>query len=1044
MMDNSKGPIAWMAGNSVASNLIMLICLIGGLIMATMIKQEVFPEFSEDQVSIRVAYSGASPEEVEQGIILAIEDAVQGLDGVDEIDSTASEGSASVTITAQEGADISKLTQDVKSEVDGISTFPDEAEDPVISENTHSREVVSLAVYGEQTELVLRDKADELRDMLLQSPDITIVEFKGVRDHEVHVEIAQAQLRRYGLTLEHVADTIAAAAVETPGGTIRTKGGDVLVRVKERRDWAWEFGRIPLISTEDGSQVLVQDIATVREDFEDSNNYAVYNGQTTVGLDVYRVGDQTPGQVSDATMNIVEQFKASAPEGLDVAVLRDMSDTFNQRAELLLKNAWMGLILVFILLALFLEIRVAFWVSLGIPISFLGAFLFLPSMDLSINMISMFAFIVALGIVVDDAIVVGENIHARREEGMPPLKAAIIGAKEMAMPVTFAVLTNVAAFAPLLFVPGVPGKIFRNIPIVVITVFLISLVESLFVLPAHMAHTKHSATHSTNRLARWHTNFQKKFDAFVINRYGPLLRAALKYRYAVVAGGLALLLIVGAYAGSGRMGFTLFPKTESDLGYCEATLPYGSPASRLEEVRQYLTTVAEAVAIDNGGQALVKSVFSVVSDNTVSLRVYLTDADARPISTAAFINQWRQRSGEIPGLENLTFKSDKGGPGSDPAVNVELSHRNTETLNAAGQTLALELSKFGGASDIDDGSADGKQQLDFHMLPAGLAAGLTAADVASQVRSAFYGAKALAQQRGRNEITVRTLLPKAERATEYSLENMILRTPDGSEIPLTEAVSIERGRAYTQITRHQGRRTIEVTAEVQPTAQATLVLQSLKSDVLPRLMKSVPGLAWSFEGRQADMTESMQSLVVGLLLALLVVYALLAIPFGSYTQPLIIMVCIPFGVVGAILGHLLMGYALCIPSMFGIVALSGVVVNDSLVFINTANSNSEQGQNAFEAATAAGLTRFRPIMLTTLTTFFGLMPMLLETSRQARFMIPMAISLGFGILFATAITLCLVPSLYCILDDATKSIRTYFNGVTPPSPSSAVDKQTLP
>ncbi|MBU1002984.1 MAG: efflux RND transporter permease subunit [Proteobacteria bacterium] len=1043
MTANTKGPIAWMAGNSVASNLMMLIFLVGGLIMITMIKQEVFPEFSEDQVTVQVSYSGASPEEVEQGIILAIEDAVQGLEGVDEINSTASEGSASITITALEGTDISRLTQDVKSEVDRISTFPDGADDPIISEATHSHEVVSLAIYGDQSERVLRDKADELKDMLLQSPDITVVEFKGVRDHEVHVEVAQAQLRRYGLTLQDVANTIAAAAVETPGGTIRTEGGDVLVRVKERRDWAWEFGRIPLISSEDGSQVLVQDIATVREEFEDAHSYSIYNGKASVGLDVYRVGDQTPGQVSEATLGMLEQFRESAPPGLEVAVLRDQSDVFNQRAELLLTNAWMGLILVFILLALFLEIRVAFWVTLGIPISFLGSFLFLPAMDLSINMISMFAFIVALGIVVDDAIVVGENIHARREEGMPALKAAIIGAREMAMPVTFAVLTNVAAFAPLLFVPGIPGKIFRNIPIVVITVFLISLVESLFILPAHMAHTKHSATHSSNPIARWHTNFQRRFDAFVIHRYGPLLRAALKHRYAVVAGGLALLLIVAAYVGSGRIGLTLFPKTESDRAYCEATLPYGAPLSRLEAVRQHLTQAAQAVTSENGGETLSSSIVSVVSDNTISLSVYLTDADVRPITTAKFTDLWRERSGELPGLENLSFKSDKGGPGSGAAVSVELSHRNTETLNAAGQSLAAQLTDFAGVSDIDDGSANGKQQLDFHMLPAGLAAGLTATDVASQVRNAFLGAKALSQQRGRNEVTVRALLPKTERATEYTVENLILRTSGGSEIPLSEAASVVRGRAYTLITRHQGRRTIEVTAEVQPTSQASLFQNALKNDVLPRLVKSVPGLSWSFEGRQADMAKSMQSLVVGLLLALLVIYALLAIPFNSYVQPLIIMVCIPFGVVGAVLGHLLMGYPLCIPSMFGVVALSGVVVNDSLVFINTTNDKRKQGKDAREAAVASGLERFRPIMLTTLTTFFGLTPMLLETSRQARFMIPMAISLGFGILFATSITLCLVPSLYCILEDAALSLRTTFGKANTPSPPGLAEPAIL-
>ncbi|WP_461211370.1 efflux RND transporter permease subunit [Desulfocurvus sp. DL9XJH121] len=1036
-----KGPIAWMAGHSVAANLIMLICLIGGLLLALSIKQEVFPEFTEDQVQITVAYPGASPEEVEEGIILAIEDAVQGLDGVDEINSTASEGSASITITAMEGANLQTLTEDVKSEVDRISTFPDDAEDPEVAAVSHSRQVVTVALYGDKGDRVLRDKAEELRDELLQQDDITLVELSGVRDHEIHVEVPEAQLRRYGLTLANVADAINASSLELPGGTVRTEGGDILVRVKERRDWAWEFGAIPVITDESGSQVLLRDIAEVSENFEDSNKYGVYNDSPAVMIEAYRMGDQTPGQVSRATRAVVKSFEAGLPEGLHVAIRNDMSDIFLQRAELLLSNAWIGLLLVFGLLALFLEIRVAFWVSLGIPVSFLGSFLFLPGLGVSINMISMFAFIVALGIVVDDAIVVGENIHAFRQRGMGPLEAAIEGAKELAVPVVYSVLTNVVAFAPLLFVPGVPGKIFINIPLVVITVFMISLGESLFVLPAHMAHTK-GFGNGDGWLGRQHKRFQRAFDMFVVWRYTPVLSTALRWRYAVLALGVALLMITGAFVASTRIGVTLFPKIESDQSYCEAVLPYGSPRSRLEEVRTLITNAAKEVAAENGGDKEVEGIFGVVSDSTVSFRVYLTDADVRPVSTARFTQLWREKTGEIPGLETLTFKSDRGGPGSEPAINVELTHRDTDVLNAAGKILAKRLADYAGVSDIDDGSADGKQQLDFHMLPAGRAAGLTSASVGAQVRAAFQGSEALKQQRGRNEVTVRVQLPKADRALEQTVEDLILRTPDGGEIPLTEAVSIDRGRAYTKITRRQGRRAIQVEAEVTPTSQATQLQNELRDKVLPQLMDEVPGLGWSFQGRSADMKESMQSLFDGLLLALLAIFALLAIPFNSYSQPLIIMVCIPFGIVGAVLGHLLMGYSLSVPSMFGVVALSGVVVNDSLVFIDTANRKRLAGDRLLKAVLETGRARFRPIMLTTLTTFFGLTPMILETSRQARFMIPMAISLGFGILFATGITLILVPCLYCVLEDIHNLRARLFGGAPNASPPEPAENET--
>ncbi len=1011
-----RGPLAWMAGHSVAANLLMFICLVGGLIMSFTIRQEVFPDFAEDQVQITVSYPGASPEEVEQGVILAIEDAVRSLDGVKEVSSTAGEGSATVLITALEDADSRELTEDVKNKVDQITTFPDDADEPEIMEVSHKHGVLDIALYGSLGERALRDKAEQLRDDLLQSSSITQVEMEGVRDHEIHVELSQAQLRRYGLTLADVSAAIAAAAVDVPGGTVRTEGGDILVRVKERRDWAWEFGSLPLITAADGSKVLVRDVAEVREDFEESNNYAVYNSQPAVRIEVYRTGGQTPGAVAEAARAVIAEFAAGLPEGMGVAIEHDMSDVFLQRAELLLTNARLGLVLVFALLALFLEIRVAFWVSLGIPVSFLGSFLFLPSLGVTINMISMFAFIVALGIVVDDAIVVGENIHTHRQRGMGPLAAAIHGAREVSVPVVFSVLTNVVAFVPLLFVPGVPGKIFLSIPLVVITVFLISLVESLLVLPAHMAHTK-GFGNGDGPLGRLHKRFQRAFDVFVAWRFTPILSAAIRWRYAVLAAGLALLVVTGAYVASSRIGITMFPKAESDQAYCEAVLPYGSPKSRLEEVRTRVTAALAAVVEKTGGDKECTANFAVVSDNVITFRAYLTDADVRPVSTAAFTDMWREETGEIPGLETLTFKSDQGGPGSDPAIDVELTHRDTKTLNAAGRTLAAELTRFAGVSDIDDGSADGKRQMDFAMLPAGLAAGLTAQDVAAQVRAAYQGSEALSQQRGLNEVTVRVQLTKAERATAQSVEDLILRTPDGGEIPLSEAVRITSSRAYTKITRRQGRRAIQVVAEATPDSQATQVQQALKTDILPRLMAAVPGLDWSFQGREADMSESMQSLFSGLLLALFAIFALLAIPFNSYAQPLIIMSSIPFGIVGAVLGHILMGYSLGVPSMFGVVALSGVVVNDSLVFIDTANRRRKAGDGLYKAILETGRSRFRPILLTTLTTFFGVTPMILETSRQARFMIPMAISLGFGILFATGITLLLVPCLYCVLED---------------------------
>jgi multidrug efflux pump subunit AcrB len=1016
-----------MAGNSVAANLIMIICLIGGLIVGSHIKQEVFPDFDLDMVSVTVAYPGASPEEVEKGIILPIEEAVQGLDGVDDVTSSASEGSGSVVVEIVEGEDVQRLAQDIQSEVDGITSFPEDAEEPSVTIVSRKREVVSLALHGDQSDWVLRETAEDLRDRLILDSNITLVELAGVRDFEISVEVPQENLRRYNLTLAEIAERIDDASVDLPGGGIKTSGGEILVRVKERKDYGREFGKIPIITGNDGTSVLLEDIAEIKDGFEDSDIFASFDGQPAVLIDVYRIGDQTPIDVADAVKRNVEIFQEILPQGLSLDILRDRSNVYKQRLELLLTNGYMGLGLVFLCLALFLEARLAFWVSMGIPISFLGSLLLLPGFGVTINMISMFAFIITLGIVVDDAIVVGENVYNYHQKGMSFLDAAIQGAREIAMPVTFSVLTNVVTFMPMYFVPGVMGKVFRQIPLVVVSVFAVSLVESLFVLPAHLGHQRDRRRHGiTGWMHAVQQRFSKWFVHMVKTKYGPFLDLTLKYRYLTMSVGVAVLLMTLGYVQSGRMGLTLFPKIEADYAKVTAVLPYGTAVEKTKKIQKVLVDAAKEVGEENGGDQLVTGIFARIMDggSTSEIRVYLTDPEVRPVSTAAFTRMWRERVGELVGLEYITYESDSGGPGSGKSLTVELSHRDIDTLEKASAELARELEVYPNVKDIDDGFSPGKRQYDFKIRDSARGLGLSAEDVARQVRYSFYGAEALRQQRGRNEVKVMVRLPKSERVLEHNIEELILRTSSGTEIPLREAVTMTPGRAYTTIDRHNGRRTVEVTANVIPQSKANEILNALMAKSLPELVEKYPGLSFGFEGKQADMRESMSSLIEGLLLALLVIYGLLAVPFRSYAQPLIIMVSIPFGIVGAVIGHLLMGYSLSLMSLFGIVALSGVVVNDSLVLINFANrKRQESGMNAHDAVLSAGVARFRPIILTTLTTFGGLAPMIFETSRQARFLIPMAISLGFGIVFATLITLILVPSLYMVIVDAIEIFR---------------------
>ncbi|MGD9105944.1 MAG: efflux RND transporter permease subunit [Desulfobacterales bacterium] len=1012
-----KGAIGWMAGHSVTANLIMLVLLMGGIFLGFRIKKEIFPYFELDQVRISVPYPGASPQEVERGIILAIEEAVQGLEGVNEVRSSAREGFGTVTVEMIEGENLQRLAQDIQNEVDRITSFPEEAEELQVVIVSRKRYVVSLALYGDQSEGVLREYAEYLRDRLLQNPDITQVELTGVRNYEISVEIPQNTLRTYNLTLEEVAQRIGRTSVELPGGAVKSPGGDILVRVKERKDFGHEFGKIPIITANDGTQVLLEDIADIKDGFEETDNAATYNGKPTVMIEVFRVGDQTPVSVSNAVKNVLAEVNEQLPAGLAVVLRNDRSEIYRQRMELMVKNGFIGLGLVFVLLALFLEIRLAFWVALGIPISFLGSLLLLPTMDVSINMVSMFAFIVTLGIVVDDAIVVGENVYHHYQRGVPWLEAAVSGTREIAMPVTFSVLTNMVAFLPMFFVPGIMGKVFKQIPVVVISVFAISLIECFFILPAHVGHQKPPEKRFFSWIYVRQQRFSKGFVRLVSRRYGPFLDLVLRWRYVTLSAGIAVLLITIGYVKSGRMGFELFPKIESDYAKVTATLPYGTAFQKTEKVQQILVRAAQEVVAENGGKALMEGIFANINDNTAEVRIYLTPPDKRPISTAQLTEHWRERVGGISGLESILFESDAGGPGRGAAITVELSHKTIDLLEKAASEVAEALRFYPNVTDINDGFAPGKQQVDFQIKPEARSLGLRSKEVARQIRHAYYGAEALRQQRGRNEIKVMVRFPRKERVSEYNLEEMILQTPTGSEIPLRYAVTINRGRAYTDINRRNGRRIVSVEADVRPRSQAGQVLASLKSETLPALQKKYTGLTFSFEGRQADRRESMQSLMRGLLMALLVIFAMLAVPLNSYLQPVIIMSAVPFGIVGAVIGHLIMGYSLSVLSMFGVVALCGVVVNDSLVLIDFANRKERTGMSRRDAVHEAGIHRFRPVILTTLTTFGGLSPMIFETSRQARFLIPMAVSLGYGILFATMITLILVPSLYLIIED---------------------------
>ncbi len=1029
------GPVAWMARHGVAANLLMFVLLAGGFLIGSRVKQEVFPEFDLDVIQVSVPYPGASPEEVEQGIVLAVEKAVRGLDGVKRVTASAFEGVASVRLELLLGADDNKALQDVKNAVDRITTFPGEAERPLVSLLSNRREVLTLVISGDLAERHLRELAERVRQSLIKDPSVTVAELGGVRPLEVSIEVPQTNLRAHGLTLDDVAQAVARTSVELPGGGVKTDQGEVLVRVAERRDLGSEFSGIPVVSRPDGTWVRLEDIAVIRDGFAETDQSTFYNGRPAALVTVYRIGSQGPLEVAAAVKAQVAELRESLPAGVDISIWQDWSDIYRQRINLLLKNAFFGLVLVLLTLGLFLEPKLAFWVTLGIPISFLGSFLLIPSMGVSINMISLFAFIVTLGIVVDDAIVVGENIFEQRQRGVPFLLAAVKGTRQIAVPVTFAILTNIVAFAPLFFVPGIMGRLFRVIPAIVISVFLVSLVEALFILPAHLAHA--APPRNTGEKISV-VSFQRKFGRlltrFVEGAYAPLLRFSLRNRYVTVAVGLAVLILTVGYVRGGRIGFTFMPKVDSDLVVAGVELPFGSPVADTLRVEKRLLEAAREVLERHGGASITRGILtqigfptaglslagsqaSVSGSHLASVQVFMVPSDEREVSATAFATEWRDAVGPLPEAETLLFKY-TAGPTAGAPVNVELSHTEVDVLEQSASELAAAIGEFQGVRDVDDGFSGGKTQMDFTVRPEGRSLGLTAADVGRQVRAAFYGIEAIRQQRSREEIKVMVRLPEEDRRTEHDIARLLLRTVRGGEVPLFEAVDVHRGRAYTEIKRADGRRVLNVTADVVPgRTTAGTVIDTLRSGVLPGLLERHPGLTYSLEGERREQAESLQSLGAGFILAQILIFGLLAIPFRSYIQPLLIMTAIPFGLVGAVIGHVVMGYDLSVISMMGVVALTGVVVNDSLILVDTANRIHRRGRSPSESITAAGVRRFRPILLTSLTTFFGLAPMIFESSLQARFLIPMALSLGFGVLFSTLIVLLLVPSLFLIAED---------------------------
>ncbi|MEM7217323.1 MAG: efflux RND transporter permease subunit [Pseudomonadota bacterium] len=1025
----SAGLIAAFARNPVAANLLMIIFLIGGFLVASGLRSEIFPVVDPRTVTVTVPYPGATPTEVEEGITRRVEEALFGIDGIDRITSTAGENIGTVTAELTDFVDQLKVRNDIDTAVSALADFPPEdAEEPDISVADLTSDVISLVVRSEVGERHLRTGAEHVRESLLGLPEVSLVALQGARAYEITIEVSETALRRHGLTLGDVANAVRRSSVNLSSGELRTDAGDLLLRTNRKRQRGEEFEDIVLLADAGGSLLRLGDIATVRDAFEDVDLISELDERSSLFLQVSKAEADDALTVAAAVNAFLDDYQPLP--GIEVGVFNDQSQILESRLSLLVRNGALGFALVFLFLVLMLDVRLALWVAMGVPIAFLGGMMFFGQFGITLNMISLFGLIIVLGIVVDDAIVVGENIVAEQEAGKPGLEGAIVGAKGVFGPVFVGVLTTIAAFAPLLLATGNFGTILSTVPIVVILVLTVSIIEVFCILPAHLSHT---GRWSRGLLADIQRAVASAVARLRDNGLLPLIRKAASRRAFSLFVGVCVLVFSLSLVAVGAVRFIFFPALPSDTIRASLEMPIGTPFDTTRRAAERLLAGAAAVndeqdgsvfesvsttiggALRSGGGPGAESGLRIAS-NQATIRIQLTPETERSLDAVQLERLWREAVGSIPGVESLAYSARFFGGGPD--LEYELSHPDDRTVQAAAAWLKDQVTRVRGATEVADTFALGKRQYDITLTDAGRAAGLQPTDVARQLRQSFFGEEVQRIQRGRDELKVMVRYPRDERRSRADLENARIRLADGTEAPLAVMARLTESRGYSTIDRVDGRRIVSVTAKVDTNlATPDEVNNTVQRDILPELARLFSGVLVTEGGQGREQSEDLASLAATMLIAMLLIYTLLAAQLRSYIQPLIILVGVPFGAGGALIGHWLLGYDLSFISIFGMVALSGVVVNGSLVLVDRYNQLRRAGATPRQAIEDATRRRFRAIFLTTLTTALGLSPMLLETSIQAQFLVPMAVSLATGVVFASAIVLVLVPVLVLVVDE---------------------------
>jgi multidrug efflux pump subunit AcrB len=1034
-----KGILAWFAANHVAANLLMLVIIVAGTMSAFSIRKETQPEFELNLIQVRVPYLGAGPEEVEEGVVVKIEEAVQDVEGIKKIRSTAREGLGQVTLEVNLDADFNEVMSEVKTRVDAISTFPALTERPVVSKIEARQPVIMIAIHGDLDQFSRKTLSQEVRDELMQMPSVNQVNNFGDRPYEISIEVSEYELRQYGLTMSEISQAIKNSSVDLPGGTIKSDGGDILLRTTGQVYTGSEFAQLVLRTFPDGTRLLLSDVATITDGFVETSGYGRFDGRPSTTLQVVAGGQQNEIETARNVKNYLATKSTALPDGVKMDTWIDLPRYLEDRLKMMNSNMISGAILVFLVLSLFLRMKVAFWVIVGLPVTFLGALWLMPTWPVTINTLSLFGFIIVLGIVVDDAIIIGESVYTKIRADGQSLDNVIQGAHKVAIPATFGVLTTIAAFAPMMLITGPSGAFFQAMSFVIILCLFFSLVESKLILPAHLVHARipdideddlfnpQRRIPPRERVPRFFLKIQRRVQhglhRFINTRYKPWLEMAVDNRGLTLSIFVAILILSVGLMLSGVARVVLFPDVASDFIEVNFEMEAGtSPAKRDEAIdlieKTLLDMNAEQVR-DHPDELPMIQHLGVFTSGEVGARMFveIPMTQDRSFSMPEITEMWRDRVGEIPGMKELKFQAARGFSGGAP-ISLSLSGANYAALENAAAELEVELASFEGIFDITNSAYAGGDEIRLKIKPEAEALGLTLSSLGRQVRQAFYGEEAQRIQRGKDELRVMVRYPASERRSVADLENMRIRTPSGVEVPFASVAEVEFGKGYSRISRVDRERTVTVSADLNPDlVQPQEVIRNISENFIPQLLARHPGVSYGLEGASQDENTLVSEMLFALVAAMFMIYALIAIPLRSYSQPLLIMSVIPFGAIGAILGHVIMGKAISMFSMFGLFALAGVVVNDSLIMVDFVNKARASGVPLRQAVIESGTQRFRAIILTSFTTAAGLLPILFERSSQAQYVIPTAISISFGIIFATVITLFLVPSLYMMQND---------------------------